>query len=169
MAVLVVRHADAGNRGTFSGDDRERPLTSAGRRRASSLVDLLEPFRPTRILSSPYRRCTETVRPLGDHLGLTVELTDDLAEDQGRRTLGLVERLARGSDGTALLCTHGDVALELLDHLIPGLDGPERGANRLQKGDVWVLDRAGGLSSGDTLRALDIVDHLRTDVYDVGR
>ncbi len=73
MALLLVRHANAGRRSAYKGDDRLRPLSPRGRARASELVPLLAPYRPQRILSSPYVRCCETVQPLAEALGLPVE------------------------------------------------------------------------------------------------
>ncbi len=39
--VLLVRHAKAGKRGDWPGDDDDRPLDAAGRAQAQRLVDLL--------------------------------------------------------------------------------------------------------------------------------
>ena len=65
MAVLLVRHAKAGSRKDWSGDDRLRPLSKAGHRQAEALVPLLVGYPITRVLSSPFVRCVQTV--LGDH------------------------------------------------------------------------------------------------------
>jgi phosphohistidine phosphatase SixA len=124
VTVLLVRHASAGKRKSWEGDDRLRPLDERGRRQAEGLVAALTRLRPTRVLSSPYARCTQTVEPLAAALGLAVEGTEELAEGAGReRVLGL----ARGLEGaTAFLCTHGDVVQELL-------------GDESAKGSTWVL------------------------------
>ena len=62
MPLLLVRHASAGDRTTWEGDDRERPLDDRGRRDADELVEQLASFHVQAILTSPYRRCVETVR-----------------------------------------------------------------------------------------------------------
>ena len=54
---------------------------------------------------------------------------------------------------TAVLCTHGDIAAELLDELAPQLSAKARYKLRLLKGEVWVVRSAG--------ESLEIVDHLR--------
>jgi 8-oxo-dGTP diphosphatase len=149
MPLLVVRHADAGRRKGYAGDDRDRPLSPKGRVQAEALVQLLHAYRPTSIVSSPFVRCTETVRPLAEALGLPVETTDQLAEAHGTEALQLMEDR---SDQDAVLCTHGDVALALLDALVPKGDPAEHDPPRLQKGEVWVVERRGS--------ALSIVDHL---------
>ena len=64
MAVLVVRHAKAGDRSSWPGADRDRPLSGKGRRQAEALVDTLSDWKPVRILSSPFARCVQTVEPL---------------------------------------------------------------------------------------------------------
>ncbi len=42
MTVYVVRHAKAGDREEWKGDDRQRPLTKSGVRQAEALAKLLE-------------------------------------------------------------------------------------------------------------------------------
>lgn len=137
MPLLVVRHADAGRRNQYKGDDRVRPLSEEGRAQAAALVDLLSGYRPSAVLSSPFARCVETVRPLADASALPVETTDELAEGHGAEALELMGRLA---GGTAVLCTHGDVAVAILD-AIGGRAGQAR-ERRLQKGEVWVVESA---------------------------
>ncbi len=136
VTLLLIRHANAGSRKDWSGDDRLRPLSTKGRRQARTLVDQLEPWAPSRVLSSPYRRCMETVKPLADDLGLKVEGVDELAEGAGRRSVELVRSL---HDTHVALCTHGDVIPEILVALADEdrLDlGP---APRQAKGSTWVL------------------------------
>jgi 8-oxo-(d)GTP phosphatase len=84
--VFLVRHASAGNRKKWTGDDRLRPLDEHGFREAEGLVELLQEGRPTRVLSSGYVRCRQTVEPLAEALGLEVEEYAELAEGAlGRR------------------------------------------------------------------------------------
>ena len=42
MPLLIVRHARAGKRWEWEGDDRERPLDKKGRRQAEGLVEQAE-------------------------------------------------------------------------------------------------------------------------------
>ena len=93
------------------GDDRDRPLTARGRAQADALVGLLSGYRPRRILSSPYVRCCETVRPLSEALDLPVESVEELGEGHGPAALALLERMAGES---AVLCTHRDISTALL-------------------------------------------------------
>ncbi len=150
MPILVVRHARAGRRSAYQGDDRDRPLSPRGRAQAEALVGLLDGYRPRRILSSPYVRCYETVRPLSEALGLPVESVDELGEGSGPAALALLERMAGES---AVLCTHRDIATALLAALADGMTAKERHALRLQKAEAWVIQSTGA--------RLTIVDHLR--------
>ena len=150
MPLLVVRHAHAGRRSAYRGDDRVRPLSPRGRAWSRDLVPLLSQYRPQRILSSPYVRCCATVQPLAEALDLPVESVDELAEGHGPEAVRLLTTMAGES---AVLCTHGDVATELLEVLVPDPKSPDRKAFRLQKGEVWVVQSTGS--------SLSIVEHLR--------
>jgi len=109
VTSVLVRHASAGNRDEWDGDDRQRPLDARGRRQAAELVELLRALDVRRVVSSPYLRCVETVEPLAGARGLPVEEDDRLAEGAGRAASDLL-----GEDGV-VLCTHGDVVRELVD------------------------------------------------------
>ena len=152
MPLLVVRHARAGRRSAYTGDDLERPLSPRGTAQAEALVPLLSTFRPRRILSSPAVRCFETVRPLAEALRLPIESVGELAEGNGAATLKLLERMA---GETAVLCTHRDVATELLGALAAGRSAKVRHQLRLLKGEVWVVQSTGS--------DLEIVDHLHQE------
>ncbi len=151
MPLLLVRHGHAGRRSSFEGDDHLRPLSRRGRAQAVALVPILSGYRPKRILSSPYVRCYETVRPTAESpaLSLPVESVDELAEGNGAEAVGLVRRMA---GEPAVLCTHGDVAVAVLKALVAD-GGAEPDQARLQKGDVWVMRSSGS--------SLTIVEHIR--------
>jgi len=65
MTVILLRHASAGDRTAWQGDDRLRPLDERGRKQALELVGRLRARGVERVVSSPYVRCTQTVAPLG--------------------------------------------------------------------------------------------------------
>jgi broad specificity phosphatase PhoE len=143
-AVHLVRHAHAGDRGAWPGDDAGRPLGDKGHRQARGLVAALPSAPPLRrVLSSPSLRCVQTVEPLARAHRLDVEEDDRLLEGADPRdTLSLVEHELR-HPGAVAACSHGDV--------IPGVlallrsDGvPVEGALTWPKGSTWVLDGDGG-------------------------
>jgi phosphohistidine phosphatase SixA len=111
MSVIVLRHASAGDREEWEGDDRLRPLDKRGRKQAERLRDVLLAHDVRRVLSSPYVRCTETVAPLG----LDIEPDNRLAEGASPEdTLELLADL-----DAAVACTHGDVIEALLGRSLP--------------------------------------------------
>lgn len=137
MVLYLVRHAKAGSRWDFDGPDDERPLTTEGRRQAAAIADRLDGVTVTRVLSSPYRRCVQTVEPLAERRGLAVEPTRALAEGRPfEPVLGFLADLADGS----VLCTHGDVLPDVLRALARrGMEvvGPDD----QRKGVLWELER----------------------------
>ncbi len=140
---MLVRHAHANARKEWSGDDRLRPLSVHGRRQAARLIDVAGNFgRPTRVLSSPYLRCLQTMEPLAGVNHVAVEPSEDLSEGQSSAAVTLVRALA--GDNVAL-CTHGDVIAEILVTLADE-DRLDLGPNpRQAKGSIWVLKGQDGL------------------------
>ena len=137
MTILLLRHAHAGVRGDWIGDDAIRPLSERGWQQASGVVEQYADRPIDRILTSPLTRCVQTVEPLADARGLPIEEEDAIAEGA---PLAAVNRLLRDLDGTnAVLCSHGDVIEMLMTDL------HHRGVVfadplRWQKGSTWVLD-----------------------------
>jgi broad specificity phosphatase PhoE len=134
MDVFVVRHAKAGSRRRFEGDDSLRPLSANGQAQAKALVELLLRTDVTRVLTSPYTRCVETVAPLAKKLGLEVELEEGLAEGADwSLALAIIEK----AQAPLVLCSHGDVIGDLMHHL--DRSGVPLDDDRIEKGSTWVL------------------------------
>ena len=115
MELYLVRHAHAGDRGAWAGHhDDGRPLTKKGRRQAGGIAELLAGAGIERILSSPARRCIETLEPLAERLGVPVEGDDRLAEGaRCEASFALAEEL-RAAGASVAACSHGDVIPDLL-------------------------------------------------------
>jgi phosphohistidine phosphatase SixA len=79
--LLVVRHADAGDKRTWTGPDRLRPLSTSGYLQAEGLVVRLEDYPVERILCSPTLRCYQTVEPLARDRLLGIETVPTLGVD----------------------------------------------------------------------------------------
>jgi len=109
MSVVLLRHASAGDRDAWEGDDLLRPLDERGRRQALALRELAE-CGIGRIASSPYVRCIETVEPLAATLALAIEIDARLAE--GADPDSALAAFAELEGGLA--CTHGDIVEALL-------------------------------------------------------
>ena len=118
--ILLVRHARAGDRTRWSGDDAERPLDACGRAQASALVRFLTHFEPGRIVSADNARCTQTVEPLSRSIGLPIEQDPILSETTypGREDEAIhFVRQVDGNDGAVVLCTQGGVIPDLVQRL----------------------------------------------------
>jgi phosphohistidine phosphatase SixA len=114
MRLYLVRHAHAGTRSAWDGPDLDRPLTPKGRAQSAAIAAELAGAGISRLVSSPYTRCVETLVPLGEQLGLDVGTDGRLAEGAGGMAgLELAATLRKGGDA-AVLCSHGDVIPEML-------------------------------------------------------
>ncbi|MGW4463246.1 NUDIX hydrolase [Micromonospora sp. NPDC004704] len=152
-AVLAVfRHAQAGNRATWSGPDTARPLDAEGIIQARAVASLGALIRPVRLRSATARRCVQTVEPLAELFDLPIEVDSDLDEpkpgqDVAECALALAARLTElAADGrTTVACSQGKVIPGALEHLT-GVPGDYR----TPKGGGWLL-----AFSGDRLLGAD--------------
>ena len=135
--LYLVRHAKAGDRSAWRGDDRLRPLSKEGRRQADSLARRLARSTSGELVSSPYERCLQTVQPLSAVVRQPVREDGRLGEAAGfEGALALIGELPDGS----VMCSHGDVIPETIDAL------QRRGCTIVgepnwRKASVWVLTR----------------------------
>jgi 8-oxo-dGTP diphosphatase len=141
FACYVVRHGDAGTRGAVA--DATRPLSRKGWAQAEAIADALAGEGITRLVTSPFTRCVETLLPLSARLGLDLDTRDELAEGAGAAgALAIVD----AADAPIVICSHGDVVGALIDALDDR--GVPRDDDRLAKGSTWVLTRAAGGVTG---------------------
>lgn len=145
VRLFLVRHGHAGRKVQRRGRDKLRPLDGLGRRQAERLVGLIAPLEPTRIVSSPYRRCTETMGPLAATVGLEVEKTPALAPYSAFVTLSMIRELtSRGSPSGVVLCTHGEVIGTVMTEIAAEdgveLERPPPGL----KGSMWLIEMKEG-------------------------
>jgi 8-oxo-(d)GTP phosphatase len=130
MTVMLIRHASAGDREDWPGNDRHRPLDKKGHKQAKKLVDLLARYEVDRVLSSPFDRCVQSVEPLAHARGLEIELRDELGEElQLGAGAALVQSLLPEN---AVVCGHGGLS----DVLV---------GESQKKGETFVLDERGRL------------------------
>ncbi len=138
--LLLLRHAKAGKRSAYAGDDRLRPLDKVGRRQARQSVPVLAMFNPRRVLAADRARCEQSVQPLSDRMGLQVRSVPTLSDEAWEQDLapGLTEvRELLEQPGTTLICSQGGTIPALLEQLaVPGAPHPCR------KGSVWALSVA---------------------------
>ena len=139
MTVYLVRHARAGSRGRWKGDDTLRPLSKVGKSQATGIAKELGDAPIELVVSSPYTRCVGTVEPIAEKLGVEIETSDALAE--GARVSQALRLFEKVQDREVVLCTHGDVMQDLLDHF--GRHGVKLRDHRMEKGSIWVFDVEG--------------------------
>jgi 8-oxo-dGTP diphosphatase len=139
--LYFVRHAKAGSRSHWVGDDHLRPLSKKGFKQAEKLIEVFGPHRVSGVFTSPYLRCVQTIEPLAAARRLEVQETPRLAEGSGLDSaLRLASELKLDD---AILCTHGDVVWELVEYLVERriVKASQRG---FDKGSTWrvVVDDA---------------------------
>jgi len=155
VPVILVRHASAGRKADWPGDDEARPLDAQGAADAQALAGLLACFAPAaRVISSPALRCTETVRPFAEGFGGTVEAEACLARagrsavfssrteqaDALRRLFSALVADRR----PAVLCLHRENLPGTLAAMLSALGAPAvmPADKSLPKGGFWVVHAA---------------------------
>ncbi len=160
VPLILVRHASAGHKADWPGDDESRPLDAQGAADARALARLLACFAPTaRVISSPSLRCIETVRPFAAAFGGTVEAEarlappdrsaaffsrTDLADVLRRLLVDLV-----ADRRPAVLCVHRENLPDALATVCSALGAAAAmpADPSLPKGGFWVAHAgAGGLA-----------------------
>lgn len=107
--LLVVRHAKAKPRSSWTKAEGDRPLAATGMRQAQSVGRLLQAWKPARIVTSPWLRCVATIAPYAKAADAKVKLNESLTEHRhGRhphKTAAVVEALF-DKQRPVILCTH---------------------------------------------------------------
>ena len=155
MNLYLIRHADAGNREEWKGDDADRPLTDLGHRQARVLGEAFHQRNIVveAVLSSPTVRTRETASAFlgGAESNVSLGFSDLLAPGAIKRRK-LSKQLAALGVGSAAVVGHDPDLPEYLGWLI-GADsetvhiekcgvalvacdeGPGKGGGRL----VWIV------------------------------
>ncbi len=142
--ILLVRHADAGDRSNHVGVDALRPLSEKGRWQAEEIAKSLVQFRPTKIVTSRAVRCYSTVAPLASACSLEIEERAELFEGGDPKiALDQLLHLVTLRDEVVVACSHGDVIpwiVSLVDE-----SGAAHGViPKIKKGSVTALSLVGG-------------------------
>lgn len=117
-ALVVVRHASATKRSTWSKPDNQRPLVGAGRTQAQALSPLLAAFGVSQVHTSPSMRCQQTVLPYAKSQGLPLVTHPGISEEEAspRDIATLIHELL-DSRANTVLCSHRPVLPEIFDAL----------------------------------------------------
>ena len=144
--LLLVRHAKAGHRDRFSGPDGERPLDKNGIAQALALTPNLAAFGPAEVYSAPPLRCTQTVEPLADELGVEIGIEPTMSETAYATAPDAALRRIRelvSPDTVRVICSQGKVIPPLMAAWAE-IDGVTLPPARNRKGSAWVLSVADG-------------------------
>jgi 8-oxo-dGTP diphosphatase len=140
--IVLVRHAKAGRRADWHGDDLDRPLDKTGRAQADRLAELLPLFAPDRIVSAEPVRCVDTVKPLAERLELGVRVDPAFGDvaygaspDASEDALLALAKPGRVS----VVCSQGDAIPGLVDRVGRGIAD-----STTRKGAFWVLSVVDG-------------------------
>jgi phosphohistidine phosphatase len=145
MLLLLVRHADAGNRDSAKWpDDRDRPLTDKGRKVQRRVSKALRRFElvPTLVLTSPWIRAAQTAQVMVETLGIQPAVPcEPLAEDPD--LVRLTDYVGeQGSEARVALVGHSPWIEELAAILLGGgtagvrIDFPKSGVMGIDLGEL---------------------------------
>lgn len=144
--VMLVRHAKAGNRSEWSGDDTLRPLEKSGRTQAEMLVPMLRAFGVNRLYSAPRVRCEQTLAPLSHELGVDIAVEHALSDEAYLAApTDAVKRLveiATVGEGVAAICSQGTAIPGMLEDLADAA-GIDIGNSATKKAGAWGLGFSG--------------------------
>ncbi len=107
--LVLIRHAKAKPRSSWTKAEGDRPLAATGQRQAVAVQRLLEVWKPQRVVTSPWARCVATIAPYAKASGAKVKLVEALTEHHHQRspkkTAAAVEALFDKQVPIAV-CTH---------------------------------------------------------------
>jgi 8-oxo-dGTP pyrophosphatase MutT (NUDIX family)/phosphohistidine phosphatase SixA len=143
----LVRHAHAGERKKWSGNDSLRPIDERGRAQAELAGRIYRLFEPKRLIAATPLRCKQTLEPLAAALDdrpivLDSAFTEALdPDDAPAKAKVALQRLFKLQPGPAtVICSQGKV----IPFLLAALRGEEDSTPyRTPKGSGWVLTWAG--------------------------
>jgi 8-oxo-dGTP pyrophosphatase MutT (NUDIX family)/phosphohistidine phosphatase SixA len=140
--VVLVRHARAGKRSDWRGDDVLRPLDDSGRKQAEHLVPFLTCFAPDRVVSADRARCSETVAPFAAAAGVPLQIDPTFNDDSYARSPSASRTalfsLAKPGHVT-VVCSQGLTIPSLIDSV-----GVNASDSTTRKGAAWVLSFVDG-------------------------
>ncbi len=141
-AIVLVRHAKAGKRSQWHGEDCKRPLDAVGRAQALRLVPFLSSFGIERVVSAEPVRCVQTVQPFADGAGLDVVIDPVFGDHSFAAAPWSAETalLALAKPGrVSLVSSQGDTIPALVDRVTRGVRPTDT-----KKGAAWVLSLVDG-------------------------
>ena len=139
--LVVVRHGHARPTTVWAHDEADRPLVASGRREAAQLVPVLAARAPARVVSSPWDRCVQTVRPFVEASGTRLRTKGRLTESAHRRDPDKVARYVGhlvDKGRAVVVCTHRPVLGTLLGALAGRAAGGSGAASAIPAADPFL-------------------------------
>ncbi|MFP1691779.1 NUDIX hydrolase [Gardnerella vaginalis] len=130
--LILVRHGKAESRKSWQGSEATRPITPLGSAASYALCRELACYAPNRIVSSPWKRCVETVATFAHDSSLSIEqiaeLTEDHHENKPKSTLSVliseIQNLDCNTQSTeaninnsTVMCLHRPIIGTFFDYL----------------------------------------------------
>jgi 8-oxo-(d)GTP phosphatase len=146
-ACLLIRHGSAGERSTWPGDDRERPLDELGHAQAKALAAVLDAYGVQHVVSADVLRCLDTVGPYAEVRQVPVE-SEPLMSESGTTVHletavdQLVDLCARRE--SVAVCSQGKAIPLLLEGLCGLLSSPVPTERHTRKSGFWTVHLAAG-------------------------
>lgn len=137
--LIVLRHAKAKPRSSWTRAEGDRPLAATGQRQAAAVKRLLSAWSPKRVISSPWLRCVATVSAYVKASDAKIKLVDALTEAEHRRK---PKKTAAVLDGVldkhrpVVVCVHRPTLPTVLNRLKKEM--PEGLAERLPSADPYL-------------------------------
>ena len=147
VAVVILRHASAGDPSAWNGLDDDRPLDDVGREQAAAMAELLDLYAISAVVSADVRRCLATVKPFADTASLTIDEEPLLSESGFSQspavTMQRVGQLVASGVAT-VACSQGTVIPAIVTELCASYGFPPPKEPNLRKGEAWVAHLAIG-------------------------
>ncbi|HTG10653.1 MAG TPA: histidine phosphatase family protein, partial [Candidatus Eisenbacteria bacterium] len=167
MLLILMRHGEAGEEDSRRWpDDRQRPLTDAGRREHARVAEALRRMgvRFDRLLSSPLARARETAEITARAYGAPApELTELLGDDaEPAATLAGLAAV----EAAALLCVGHEPTLSRLAGLLTSRDGS--GRVEMAKSGVAIIECLSAVAPGRGVLRMHLRPAELTALLDAG-
>lgn len=126
IPFILLRHAKAKPRSSWTRDEGLRPLAATGKRQALSVQKILRTWQPERIYTSPWTRCVQTITPYARDIKVDYKevgaITEKAAKRNPRSARKAFQKLIDRPE-SLVVCTHRPVlplAFEVLDSNLAG-------------------------------------------------
>jgi 8-oxo-(d)GTP phosphatase len=146
VPLIFLRHASAGSKDTWPGDDTARPLDAEGAAQARLLARLLSCFGSGRVITSATERCVATVRPYAAQTEAKLEIEPVFTVGDPAASAAAAAALVTAivTEGLpTVVCAHRENLPPMLTAACAALGASPPGDTSLGKGEFWVLHDAG--------------------------